>query len=403
MLKSLIAIYQDAYRGLPRMVWLLSVVSFIHRAGSMVLPFLILYLTQEFNYSVTDAGAFLAVYGAGALVGSYGGGLLCARFSSKAVQIVCLAFAGAGLIVIGQVTSYPMLMGVILWTGLWTESFRPAANTAIGEFTNAENRTRSFALNRLAINLGMTVGPAVGGFLALVSYHYLFWVDGFSSFAAALFLMFLPKASLHQDDEDKTQQKAAQSPYTDWIFMVAMFFSLLMGIVCFQMVSTYPLFLKEYCTFDEGDIGLLFTGNTILIILFEMVLIRYLERFNTLRVVAIGALFFCGGFGILAFHQATWFIILSLIIWTVGEMMVAPVLVAFVANRADADSMGKYMGVFSLSFSGGFALAPIIGTAIYGGLGPEILWLVCGIVGIICCIVYLFLAMHHEPQKSAMG
>jgi MFS family permease len=400
MIKSLLAIYKDAYRGLPRMVWLLSIVSLIHRAGTMVVPFLILYLTQEFEYSVIDAGSFLAVYGVGAMVGSYWGGWLCDQFSSKWAQIGCLLLAGGGLIALGEVSSHTGLMVVIGWTGLWTESFRPAANTAIGEFSTPENRTRSFALNRLAINLGMTVGPAVGGFLALTSYHFLFWVDGISSFAAALFLLFLQDSPPRKNEGKKGTKTLAKSPYADWVFMTAMCFSLLMGIVCFQMVGTYPLFLKEYCTFDEGDIGLLFTGNTVLIILFEMILIRYLEQFHTLRVVAIGALFFCGGFGLLAFHQATWFVIFSLVIWTLGEMMVAPVLVAFVANRADSDSMGKYMGVFSLSFSGGFALAPIVGTAIYGRQSPEVLWLACGLVGILSCIAYLFLATQYQPSKS---
>src|SRR5262245_38183581 len=175
--------------GLPRAVWVLSLATLINKAGSMVLAFLALYLTRQLKFSVGTSANVLFLYGAGALVASPIAGVLCDRWGPIRIMRGSLLLSCAIMLVLPLATSLPLVVLLTLFLSLISEAFRPANLTIVGDLVRPDQRKAGFALNRLAINLGMSVGPAAGGFLAAISFGWLFLVNGVTSLAAGVVLL----------------------------------------------------------------------------------------------------------------------------------------------------------------------------------------------------------------------
>src|ERR1700761_9309047 len=189
MFARALSLYQNAYSGLSRNTWLLSIVLLVNRSGTMVIPFMTIYLTRPaMGYSIGQAGAVVGIFGLGAVAGGWLGGRLTDRIGFHRVQLFTLAGGGLLFMLLGQLKSYPLICCCTFVLSLVNEAFRPANSTAIAAYSKEENRTRSYSLNRLAINLGWAMGGAIGGILASINYHLLFWVDGITNLVAMLLL-----------------------------------------------------------------------------------------------------------------------------------------------------------------------------------------------------------------------
>jgi predicted MFS family arabinose efflux permease len=383
MLRAIARNYRDAFSGLPRPVWLLAAASLVNRSGTMVLPFLALFLTKERGFTTTGAGQVLACYGVGGVAGSYLGGWLCDRLDTRRVMGGSLLATGAGFLLLGQLTARWAIFVTIFFLSLVAESFRPANSAAIAAASPPEARTKAFALYRLAINLGMTLGPAAGGFLAARDYAWLFWADGGTCILAAglLWVFFRHDIRAIDADEMRAAVAAERSPWRDRPFMALAFLMFLLAMATFQVVSTFPLTLRDFLRFSEARIGLALAINTLIIVLFEMVLVHRLGARDPLKVVAVGSLLFCAGLGLLPFGTGFAWVAFTVAVWTVGEMLTFPVLSGVAANRAGEANRGRYMGIFTLSFEGAFVIAPLAGTWLYQRLGPRALWSACGLLG----------------------
>lgn len=386
MFGSILAAYREAFSGLNRAVWLLALTTLVNRSGTMVLPFLILYLTQQRGFEPSDAGKALGIYGLGGVLGSYLGGWLCDRMSARRVMVGSLALTGVGFIVLGQFEDRPAILVTIFFLAVVGEGFRPANGAAVAAASPPELRTRAFALNRLAVNLGMSVGPTIGGFLAMIDYDWLFVVDGITSFFAAAVLFVAFRVEDRKPVEARVAAGSGRSPWRDRPFLVMMGLFFLTALITFQVVSTFPLTLRDLYGFNEGWIGLVMAVNTVVIVLFEMVLVHRVGNRDPLKLVGIGGLVFGVGMALLPFGTGFAFAAFSVVIWTVGEMLAFPFSAGAVANRSDESNRGEYMGLYTLSFEGAWVFSPIVGTWVYQTWGAKTLWLGCGAVGVILLI-----------------
>jgi MFS family permease len=392
MITQIVNKYIASYKGLSKSAWLLSLVILINRSGSVVLFFLVLYLTSQLDYSVSEAGRMISVYGLGALAGSYIGGWLSDRIGVIKVMVYSLVLSAIGYVVLCYITN-PVIITIFLFiVAVVAEAFRPANSTALALVCSPENRTRGFALNRMAINLGVTIGPAIGGFLAIISYRLLFWFDAITCLAAAVFIMFIFKnTEFNYPEKDSGDNTETKNPWTDYYYLILLFLLFLTGIVFVQLLNTWPLYLKSYYNLIEDQIGLLFAINGLLIVLFELPLIHSVERKSVLKIMAIGTILFAGGFSILPLSTSYLFAAICVIIWTFGEMLVFPLVAGFIANRAMDNNRGQYMGMFSFTFSLAFVIGPTLGSWIYDNYSPTYLWTGTGAIGIIIMIGLLTL------------
>ena len=381
MRRSIVATYRSAYSGLPRDLWLLSLVMLVNRAGTMVLPFITLYLTQERGLSVAVAGRIMGVFGLGSIVGSYLGGWLSDRLGAERTQQLSLIGSGIGFLWLSTLHKLmPITIAVFLLSTV-SEAYRPAVMASFARRAPAELQTRAFALLRLAANLGWGVGPAVGGVLALHSYTLLFVVDAATCWSAAL-LLWLVLPGEKRKPVARDVRARSNSPWSDVPFLWLLLFVAALALSFFQVFSTMPVYFRTAYGLRESSIGMLMALNAVLIVAFEMVLIQWIENRERLPLIGLGAVLVCGGLALMPFGSSFAFAALTVVVWTVGEMIALPLLNAVVGNRAAPESSGRYMGMYTMAYSVAFMIAPVAGTVVYERFGPDRLWFVIGVLAV---------------------
>ena len=404
-LRSFFHLYQDAFRDLPREVWLLCAVFLVNRAGTMVLPFLSLYAIEDLGLSKGQAGLILGAFGLGSVIGSYVGGRLSNRLGPVRLLRWVLALSGGAFLVLGSLRTFPTLTAGIFMVAMINDAFRPAAMAAVTDFTPMIRRTRALALVRLAVNLGMSLGPAVGGLLAGIDYRWLFVGDGLTCWLAGLVLWFTlgPKepaghrranAGTKPDPEGASPEgiTAPRSALRDGPFLALMVLVFLLSTLFFQIIATLPLYYREVYGYTESRIGLLLGLNALLIVLLEMFLVRILEHRNHLRIFGVGCLLTGLGLGLMPLGASLPFVILTIAIWSFGEMIALPFSNALVARRAGEGASGEYMGVYTTTFAIAMLTAPAAGLWVYAHLGPATLWLGVSAMGPVLLLASYLLA-----------
>jgi predicted MFS family arabinose efflux permease len=389
MLTRTLNAYLSSFAGLSRDVWMLGLVSFINRAGAMVFPFLAVYLTQELGFSKPNAALVLTSFGVGAVIGSIMGGRLSDRIGYYKVMFWSLFTTGLLFFFLQHIHSLVGLCLTVFVVGVVAESFRPANMASISAYSKPENYTRSLSLVRLAINLGFGMGPALGGILAHgLGYPWLFWVDGITCIGAALlFRHFLPEKKIAPKPIETIQVPIEKvlSPYRDKQFLIFYVLITLNAIAFLQFFSMVPVFLREEWHWKENMIGLLISGNGIIITLVEMPLVFRLEgRYHKISLVMLGAALIGVGFVLLNWtpHQFL-AALLCLIAVTFGEIFQLPFANSIVVERSSPSNRGQYMGLYSSAWSFGHIIAPNIGMNVANSWGFSALWWVLS--G--CCLV----------------
>ena len=406
----------NPWRGLgslPREVWYLCLAILINRAGTMVLPFLTLYLTVDRGFQPGTAGLALTIYGLCAIVTAPLSGRFSDRFGGLQIMKLSLVLSGFILFLFPFVTS---LTGIFIVCGLWafaSEAFRPPSMAIIGDLAGPERRKAAFALSRLAINLGMSIGPVIGGFLAMRSYQLLFVVDGSTSLMAGLLLALLPWRTLHRDNRallaaarSETEEAKPALRYSDVLkdrhftyFLLAM---LPIEVVFFQPLAAMPLFLVRELQMTEAGIGLLFAINTVIIIIVEVPLNMAMVHWRHRHALGLGALLIGVGFGALILIDGVVGAAITVVIWTFGEMIFLPASAAYVSDIAPRQQAGSYMGLYTMGFSVALAVGPWLGTVVMERLGSSAVWLgtfVCGLVTA-AMVWYLRVEEHTTPATE---
>ena len=391
-------------KGLPRDLWILSAASLINRAGTMVLPFLVLYLTREQGWSAPRAGLALAVYGAGSIIAAPLAGRLSDRIGPLPIMRWSLILTGLLLLAYPFVSGFAGVIAITLAWAIVSEAFRPASLALIADIVTPEQRKPAYALTRLAINLGMSVGPAAAGFIAAKSFSLIFVVDAITTIIAGLVLFYTPLESVrHVPQGGASDSIVAQlrrllvlDDRRYLLFLGALF---LTGVVFFQHEGALPLFLVEDLGLSPAFYGMLFTVNTLMIVFMEVPLNAATWHWPHRRALAIGAFLFAAGSGVFAFATGPAVIVTGVVIWTVGEMMLFPQASAYVAEIAPPHRRGEYMGAYSLSFSLAFAFAPWAGTATFAAFGAVTLWVGVFIVGCISALMMLQVTTEHGAPR----
>lgn len=406
--RRLMRLYVRSFSGLPRKVWLLSLIMVVNRSGAMVIAFLSVYLVNSMGYSATDAGWVMGAFGAGGVVGNYVGGILNDRYGSWHIMIFSLVGAGLLHILIGQVTEFWPLCLLVFLTSVTADAFRPANRAAIAIYADQEHLTQAYGLQRLAANLGFSVGPALGGLLiGLYGYEALFWADGLTFLAAAtLFLLTLPAdetsrplpkeiAPAHPAQVLTESRPALQQPW-----LLRLIFANACVITCFfQFFSTVPVYMTQ-AGYTEGDFGLLLTISGVTIVLIEMPLVYLADRrYRPLFVMLTGTLLILTGYFILPLGVVTGYamLVLWILLITLGEILFMPFTSTYVAKHAPPARRGEYLGVLSASYSLAFILTPILGFGVAERMGYA--WSVYGVTSIGIVGLALLLTVDRAREK----
>lgn len=365
----------------------------------MVIPFMTMYLTQRLGVSIGKAGFVMSIFGLGAITGALIGGKLVDKLGYFWVQLFALMGGGIMFIILGQMNSYYSICVTVFILAMLNESFRPANTVAIAHYSKEENRTRSYSLNRLSINIGWAVGGALGGLLASINYHLLFWVDGISNLAAAFLLYFTLAPSRNPSTEKMQKQKntMVDAAYKDKTYVAFILLTFIFAFCFFQMFTTIPVFFREKFKLSVFFIGILMALNGIIISFFEMITVFSLEgKRPSLHFISSGMLLVAASFLLLNLPAMNFPVIavMAMIFITFGEIFSMPFMNAWWIGRAQRNNRGQYAALYTVAWASAQAVGPFAGSLVAEYYSFKLLWY---ILAAVCVLLGFFYRRLHKP------
>lgn len=395
MFHSIFTTFKGAFSGINKTIWFLSLAMLINRSGTMVIIFMTVYATQSLHFSIEQAGTIMSMFGIGSLIGVFLGGKLSDMIGFNKVMYGSLLLGAVFLFLLAQVESFKLFAFCTLLVSLFGEAFRPANTAAIGTYSKPENFTRSLSLNRLATNLGFSVGPALGGLLAQHNFSDLFYADAISSVLAAfIIILFVSnKKHLHKPVKDSEIIELKNiSPFADVHFMIFIGFTILYTTAFFQMFSTMPLYYKDVHHLSARSIGFLMAMNGILVAATEMILIYKIEhKFKPLQFVVFGAAALVLNYLLLLGASNLIWLVFSMLLVTLSEMLAMPFMMTFMISRANKNNKGRYAALYSMTWSIAQIASPIIATQTISNFGFDVLWLLYAFFSFLVLVGMFFL------------
>ncbi len=403
-MKKLFNNYLDTFKGLSKEIWWLALITLINRAGTMVIPFLSLYLTTDLNFTFDQVAWVMTAFGMGSVVGSWLGGKLTDKIGYYKVMVRSLLTTGVLFIGLQFLDTFNTICFGIFLVMLVADMFRPAMFVALSAYSKPENKTRSVTLIRLAINLGFSAGPAVGGIIiTTISYGGLFWIDGITCILATLLLIKVlnPKKAKILDALVNENPQSAYKDKAFWIFLVAM---TMFGIIFLQYFSTMPIYYKDVHDLTELEIGLLLGLNGAFIFIFEMPLIKWLEntKYTKPALMMFGAILTAASFLVLNMTPWIGILLFGMLFMTVGEMVAFPFSNAFAMDRAKKGNQGEYMALYTISFSIAHIFGHNAGFQLIDTFGFDNTWYIMTILGLLCALLIWFLK-HYLQSKNELS
>ncbi len=391
------------YLELPRSVHILCLGTFINRAGTLLLPFLSLYLTGELGFGIQFASLAMGAIGLGSIIGALVGGQLADRIGRRPVMLLSLLGSATVLRFFGELTSpYAIIVTLVLFSSLG-DMYRPAASAMIGDLVPSEKRSYAFGLMYFAINLGFPIGTVFGGMLAATWFKGLFWIDAITATVYAFIIFMFIRETLpkgHADDspdEDallvKKKPAALGHILRNVPFLVFCLGSLLLGLTYVQSFSNLPIFMESK-GIGVGLYGKLVAINGVMIVVIQIPLTAWMKHRSRALFVCLAAVITGVGFGVTALCETAPLFAISIMIWTLGEIMIAPFGFAIVTDMAPEQYRGRYLGVYTMCFAGANMLGAPLGGFILASKGGTTLWMVTMLLCLIAAILYATIRKH---------
>jgi len=399
---------QRIYSEYPRNFWIVIATLFIDNVGgALIFPFIGLYITAKFQVGMIEIGQLFTLFAITGIFGSIVGGAMTDKFGRKAMIIFGLVTSAFSALILGfaQDMKVIYLTGGII--GLFGNIGGPAQQAMIADLLPEEKRADGFGILRVAINLAVTIGPAIGGVLATYSYIWLFVIDAAASTITAIIVFFIipetkPELSPDKPDESILETLGGYLKVgRDGLFMTFMFASILMTLAYIQMNTTLSVFLRDVHGIPDQGFGYLLSLNAGMVVLLQFWITRRIKHLPPMMVMALGTLLYAIGFSMYGFVSTYILFILAMVIITIGEMFVAPVGQALVANFAPEEMRGRYMAIFGFSWTIPFALGPLAAGFVMDNYNPNWVWYGSGLVSIMAIGGYLFLHFRSSERLAS--
>jgi MFS family permease len=403
------------YLALPRQVHIVCLGTLVNRAGTMVVPFLTLYLTKKLGFDEAFATLCMGCFGLGAVVAAMIGGHAADAIGRKWVMVASLVGGAAMLMVFGTLSSKWSILGAVFLFAVMGEMYRPAASAMISDLVPPASRTHAFSLLYVSVNLGFAISPVIGGHLAAMSYHWLFWLDAGSAAAYAVIIAVFTRETLPSKQPvasaglprtepahpPMTAAQAAAHILGDYKFLAFGLGILLGGIVMMQCMATFPLHLSAL-GISEKQYGNIVAVNGAMIVLFQIPLTTLMGRFNRAWILPLSALITGAGFGMIGLGSTPSYFVMAVAVFTLGEMLMSPLIPAITSDFAPVQMRGRYMGVIGICYSGANAFGVPLGGLVLAKLGPGALWGGSFVLCTLAAMVFAAISPHTARRQAPM-
>jgi len=401
---------KDLYHEYPRAYWIFVLATFIDRiGGSLLFPFFALYITKRFNVGMSEVGILFAIFSISSFLGSMVGGALTDRLGRKGVLIFSLIATSFSSVAMGLAGSLQAFYLLAVMVGILVDIGGPAHQAVVADLLPEKKRAEGYGILRVAFNVSVVIGPAIGGFLAARSYLLLFITDAIISLITAAVIYFALPETKPETAPGLAPESMAGSfrgyivVLRDRIFVLFMIASMMMAMVYMNMNTTLGVYLRDVHSEPEYRYGLILSLNAIMVVFLQFPITRRIEGFPPMLMMALGTFLYALGFAMYGFVSAYSLFLLAMVIITIGEMVAVPVSQAIVANLAPEDKRGRYMAVYGISWGIPFAVGPYLAGQVMDNMDPRILWYAAGIIGLIGVTGYLYLHFLTQTKKLPTG
>ena len=404
----MIALLENAkkvYNDYPRAFWIYNIIVFIDRLGGFMLyPFFALYLTQKFNIGMSTVGILFAIFSLSGMVGSALGGALADRMGRKVVIIISLVLSSLSALGMGFAPTLEIFIAVVAIVGTLSSIGHPAHEAVVADLLPPDKRAEGYGIIRVIFNLAVIIAPPIAGLLIARSYLTLFIVDAAISLISATIVIFAlpetkPQAHAHAKPESMKQTFAGYGRvFKDTRFVAFIGVTVMMTLVYMNMNSTLGVFMRDQHGMPALSFGSLLSLNAVIVVLCQFWVARKLEKYKPMLMMAAGSLLYAVGFAMYGFVPTFALFAVAMIIITIGEMIVSPFQQSMVASFAPEDMRGRYMAVSGLTWSIAFTIGPYFAGLILDSANPNLLWIICGVIGLIATLGFIVLnKVHHSP------
>lgn len=400
MFSRILNAYKTSFSGLSRQTWILSIVILVNRCGFMAVPFMGLYVTQALHRPESDAGIIISLFGAGSIAGAAAGGKFTDMFGYRPVQILASLIGGLFFLLFAMVEDFTWLCILAVVISFFSEAFRPANYAAIASYAAAGTETRSYSLNRLANNIGWAFGISMGGIIASYNYKLLFIVDGsVSILVAVVIFMFLPAKKVIPKTAIVQKQMNVRKPWKDVLYIKFLVLCAMFTTCAFLMFRVVPVFYKEVWHLNEALIGIILGINGVLIALVEMVMISKIEnKRSPIFYIVLGVIIVSFSFLVLMLPKSFPIVlaVVSILLFTFGEMFSLPFFNTFVVKRSNEHNRGIYAAGYTLSWSVAQVVGPTSGFYIAEKFGYNVLWIAITVLLLLCAYFFSKLKLSED-------
>lgn len=379
-------------RELPRSIWILSFAILVNRMGSMAVVYLSLYITKFLGYSMSIAGLVFFVYGLTSIFAVLLAGRLVDRYGGFSILQISLFVSGLVLLVFPWANHVAGLLILTVLLALSTESLRPASKVLLYELSSPNQKVLSLALYRLAINVGMSIGPTVGGFLAVKSYNWVFWIDGLTTWIA-LFLLVVTKVSAEAKKirpivKKITDDVLSKVIYKDKVFLIFILSTLPLMFTMMQMNSSLPLYVVKQLGYSEAQFGFLMLINTLMVVGLEIPIVMYLKKYSMRSILSLGSLFYGLGYFGFVVSKTLFLMPVCIALITLGEIFFVCASTTYLFRLAPVKQQGEYVGWYGMTHSLGLMIAPALGVWLFEGLGASTLWVITFCTAVLSAVLF---------------
>lgn len=399
--------YLTNFKGFSKEIWILTFITFLNRAGTMVIPFLSKYMKENLSFSYTEIGWIMFFFGTGSIIGSWLSGKLSDKIGFYKVMVFSLFMSGITFIALQYLTSFESLcIGILILTSI-ADMYRPAMLLALDTYESKETRTRALTLTRIAINMGFLIGPVLGGLIIMnIGYSGLFWIDGLTCILAILIfcIMVKEKKLPFKVKKIKSDTNSNKVIFSDKPFVLHLVITMITGILFFQMFTTLPLYYKQQFNFTEFETGLLLSFSGLITILFELPIVRFVEEKNIdrIKVISFGILSMSISLLLMLISGWSGVLILMICFMSIGIMLTLPFANSFAMGRVHMNLKGRYIAAFTMSYSFAHILSAKISMTIIESLSFQANWLFMGTLGSTALILCYWLSIMLKKEKESI-
>ncbi len=390
----------------PAQFWLLVIGMFISTVGtSMIWPFMTIYVSERLDLPLTEVAGIITLNGLVALFASFIAGPITDRFGRKWIMVFSLLGNGLTYLLLSQAGTLPTITILFALRGLFQPLYRVATNAMVSDLIPHEKRADAFAILRTGNNAGMAIGPAIGGFVVVTSYTTSFVAAAVALASYGLLIAFRAHETIPTNEISEPQAQTSRKGYSH-IIRDKQFLSFLFAFTLFRICTAMlwvllAVYVKQNYQVLESQYGLIQVTNAAMVVLFQIGVTSITRRYLPLPVMAVGTLVYAIGVGTIALGQGFWGFWLSLIVITMGELMVMPTSNTFVADLAPLDMRGRYMAAFAFAPGVGRSIAPLIGGILNDQIGPKAIWIGGGVIGLASALSYFLISKKYSPEKQA--